>query len=157
MQQHLSGETVLVIGGGASGIDVAYFLSNVAAKTTISYHDPTRAIPDGVYKKSDVTKFTENGVIFDDGTEEEFSVIIFATGNFRFPFQSISETQSILIIGYHYSFPFLSMDCGITIEENFIQPLFKHSININYPTMCFIGMPSLVHPPLISYLQVEKP
>jgi len=131
-----AGETVLVIGSGASGIDVAYFISQKATKTTISYHDPRKAVPSGIYKRSDVKELTENGAIFEDGTEEDFSVIIFATG-------------------YLYSFPFLSMDCGITIEDNFIQPLYKHCININYPTMCFIGMPYLVHPPLISYLQIQ--
>ncbi len=133
-----SDEKVLVIGSGASGVDVAYYVSKVATKTTISCHGGAmKTVPSGVYKRSDVKKLTENGAIFDDETEEEFSVIILATG-------------------YLYSFPFLSMDCGITIDDNFIRPLFKHCININYPSMAFIGMPFLVHPPLISYLQVKK-
>lgn len=59
------------------------------------------------------------------------------------------------MLGYLYSFPFLSMECGITVDDNYIQPLFKHCINIKYPTMALIGMPYLVHPPLISYLQVR--
>lgn len=130
------GETVLVVGSGSSGVDVSYFVSKTAAKTTISFHDPTRIIPSGIYKKSDIRELTENGAIFDDGTEENFTVIIFATG-------------------YLYSFPFLSMDCGITVDDNYIQPLFKHCINIKYPTMALIGMPYLVHPPLISYLQIQ--
>lgn len=78
------GETVLVIGGGASGIDIACFMSKVANKTTISYHDPTKAIPDGIYKKPDVKELTENGVIFEDGTREDFSVIMLCTGYFEF-------------------------------------------------------------------------
>ncbi|KAG4076275.1 hypothetical protein HA402_014824 [Bradysia odoriphaga] len=130
------GETVLVVGCGSSGVDVSYLVSKTATKTTISFHDPTRIIPSGIHKKPDIRELTENGAIFQDGTEEHFTVIIFATG-------------------YLYSFPFLSIDCGITIDDNYIQPLFKHCININYPTMALIGMPYLVHPPLVSYLQIQ--
>lgn len=155
-RKSFTGETVLVIGSGASGIDVAYFASKVANKATISYHDAARTIPNGIYKKPDVKAFTETGVIFDDGSEEEFSVIVLATGIGSFNLILCVCVYTISSpIGYLYSFPFLSMDCGITIDDNFIQPLFKHCINIKYPTMCFIGMPYLVHPPLISYLQVK--
>lgn len=147
----------MVVGSAASGTDIAYFVSKVATKTTISYHDATKVIPNGIYKKSDIKEFTENGVIFVDGTQEDFSVVIFATGDFWFhSVFYMNFKKSIRNVGYLYSFPFLSMDCGIIIEDNYVQPLFKHCININYPTMCFIGIPYLVHPPLISYLQVEK-
>lgn len=77
-----SDETVLVVGGGASAVDVAYFVSKVANKTTISYHDPSKTIPDEIYKKPDIKELTETAVLFEDGTQEEFSVIILATGNF---------------------------------------------------------------------------
>lgn len=56
-------------------------MSKVAAKATISYHDATKVIPNGIYKKSDIKELTENGAIFDDGSQEDFSVIIFATGD----------------------------------------------------------------------------
>jgi len=37
--------------------------------------------------KGNVKEFTENGVIFEDGTSEEIDVVIFATGyKFNFPF-----------------------------------------------------------------------
>lgn len=77
---YVSGETVLVIGSGASAIDVAYLTSKVTNKTTISYHDQTRAIPDGIFKRPDVKALTKNGVEFVDGSQEDFSVIIFCTG-----------------------------------------------------------------------------
>lgn len=57
-------------------------------------------------------------------------------------------------LGYLYSFPFLSIDCGITVDDNYIYPLFMHCINIKYPTMCFIGLPGLQQPPQLSHLQV---
>lgn len=52
----------------------------MATKTTISYHDSNKTIPDGIYKKPDVKELLENGVVFKDGTVDDFSVIIFATG-----------------------------------------------------------------------------
>lgn len=44
-------------------------------------------------------------------------------------------------LGYTYKYPFLSSDCGIKVEDNVIKNLFKHMINIEYPTMAFIGVP----------------
>lgn len=46
-----------------------------------------------------------------------------------------------LLLGYTYKYPFLSSECGITVENNVIKNLFKHIINIEYPTMGFIGVP----------------
>lgn len=42
--------------------------------------------------------------------------------------------------GYSYSYPFLSIESGIHVEDNFIQPLYKHIFNIEHPTMGFIGL-----------------
>jgi len=43
--------------------------------------------------------------------------------------------------GYTYKYPFLTKECGISVENNVIKNLFKHMINIEYPTMGFIGVP----------------
>ena len=40
-----------------------------------------------------------------------------------------------------YHFPFLHESCGITVDDNHIQPLYKHIINIENPTMALIGIP----------------
>lgn len=43
--------------------------------------------------------------------------------------------------GYQYSFPFLSTDTDICLEEGFlVRPMYKHCININHPTMAIIGL-----------------
>lgn len=44
-------------------------------------------------------------------------------------------------LGYKYAYPFLSVDSGIHVDDNFVQPLYKHVINIEHPTMAFIGIP----------------
>lgn len=71
--------------------------------------------------KLDIKEFTENGAIFKDGTKDSFSSILYCTG-------------------YNFTFPFLSSDCGIHVDDNFVQPLYKQCININYPTMSLIGL-----------------
>lgn len=63
-----------------------------------------------------------NRIRFIDGSEDDFDVIFYCTG-------------------YRYSFPFLHKDCRIEIVENHIAPLYKHMVNIEMPTMCFIGIP----------------
>lgn len=61
-------------------------------------------------------------VEFIDGSCCRYDVILFCTG-------------------YRYSFPFLDESCKITIDDNHIQPLYKHMIHIDIPSMCFIGIP----------------
>lgn len=45
-----------------------------------------------------------------------------------------------LISGYHFKYPFLSSDCGIYVDNEFVQPLYKHIINAEHPTMAFLGI-----------------
>lgn len=83
--------------------------------------------PDNVVVKPDIARLTSNGAIFVDNNETEYKypIILYCTG-------------------YKHSFPFLSVDCGITVEENFISPLYKHCLSINRPTLGFIGLPIVV-------------
>lgn len=47
----------------------------------------------------------------------------------------------VIVSGYTFSFPFLSVDCGLCLEDMyFVQPLYKHLININRPTMAICGL-----------------
>lgn len=69
-----------------------------------------------------VKRFTMTGAVFTDGTHETLDTIIWATG-------------------YDFAYPFLSIDCGIHIDDRFVQPLYKQVLNIHHPTMAFIGIP----------------
>lgn len=57
--------------------------------------------------------------------------------------------------GYKYTFPFLSVDCGLSVDDNYVQPLYKHCININRPTMVLIGLPYYVCASQMFDLQVR--
>lgn len=116
---------MLVIGGGPSALDIAYEISKVADRVTLSHHlkqKPQTIFPKNLTQRSDVLQIHENGAEFTDGSSETFNAIVFCTG-------------------YKYTFPFLSVDCGVSVEENYVSPLYKHVLSINNPTMGFIGLP----------------
>jgi dimethylaniline monooxygenase (N-oxide forming) len=79
-------------------------------------------LPVSVEQKSDVIKFSENVVLFEDGSFEEFTVVVYCTG-------------------YDFKFPFLSTDCGLSLDEKQVSPLFRHCINIHFQSMAIIGLP----------------
>lgn len=46
----------------------------------------------------------------------------------------------VMCTGYQYKFPFLDPSCCISVDEGRVKPLYKHIINIELPTLCFIGI-----------------
>lgn len=74
-----------------------------------------------IIQKSDVLSFTADGVHFKDGSFERISTVLYCTG-------------------YEFSFPFLSIDSNLSSYDNYIQPLYKHCININRPSLAIIGL-----------------
>lgn len=82
---------MLIIGAGASGCDLAIHLSRTAKAVTLSRrHRPhetverisklQKSLPRGVTVRDAVKRFTEDGAEFADGTQMNFSTIIYATG-----------------------------------------------------------------------------
>ncbi|XP_072759323.1 uncharacterized protein [Anoplolepis gracilipes] len=57
--------------------------------------------------------------------------------------------------GYKYNFPFLNENCGIHIDDNYVTPLYKHLINIEHPSMCIVGIPTIVVPFPMFHMQVQ--
>ncbi|CAG9821332.1 unnamed protein product [Phaedon cochleariae] len=120
------GKRVLVVGAGPSGLDITLQLSKVASEVVFSHHSPearNTCFPSNVQQRPDIKQVvSENSIEFVDGTCCCFDAIILCTG-------------------YKYSFPFLHQSCGVTVDNNFIQPLYKHMVHLEKPTMCFIGIP----------------
>lgn len=143
-----SGKNVLVIGAGPSGMDIALEITYVAKKVFLSHHlkeKPRSVFPDNLTQKPDIQELNGDKAIFVDGTAEEIDTVFFCTGTIyhNILFKYLTNT-SLPIIGYLYNFPFLHPSCGINVEENYVQPLYKHMINIEHPTMCLIGIPYYV-------------
>nr|CBI83750.1 flavin-dependent monooxygenase [Arctia caja] len=117
------GLRVLVVGAGPSAFDLAAHLINVTSMFIHSHHlDAKIQKVYGNYKrKPDIKHFTPTGAVFVDDTTEEFDVAILCTG-------------------YRYSFPFLNyQSSGVTSSAKYIMPLYNQLININHPTMTFVG------------------
>ncbi|XP_060654892.1 LOW QUALITY PROTEIN: senecionine N-oxygenase [Drosophila nasuta] len=132
-------QNVLVIGAGPSGMDITNHIRQAARHVYLSHHlatTPNTAFMGNVTQKPDVERFTKDGAVFKDGSSESFDHVMYCTG-------------------YQYSFPCLSTDVGIQVIDNFVQPLWKHCININHPTMSFIGLPFNVIPTHIFDMQVR--
>jgi dimethylaniline monooxygenase (N-oxide forming) len=109
-------------------MDLAHEISKRAVRVTLSHHlkePPKTQFQSNVDLKPDVVRLKENSVEFSDGSSKSYSVIVYCTG-------------------YKYTFPFLSVDSGITCDDNFVRPLFKHCLSINCPSLGFIGLPFYV-------------
>ncbi|XP_017090330.2 senecionine N-oxygenase [Drosophila bipectinata] len=122
------GKSVLVIGAGPSGMDLSNIISRTANRVTLSHHLKdigTAIFFDNVNQKPDVKELDENGAFFVDGSYEKFDTIFFCTG-------------------YKYSFPFLTANSGIYVEDNYVQDLYKQCINIMNPSISLIGLPFYV-------------
>lgn len=133
------GEKVLLIGAGPSGIDLVKDIAMTAESVTWSKHLKYQlnfVLPENVTEKPDIQNLTETGAVFVDGSSANYSSIVYCTG-------------------YKFSLPFLSVDCGVACEENFISPLYKHCLSINRPSIGFIGLPTLVANNQIFDLQVR--
>lgn len=132
-------ESVLIIGGGPSAKDSVFAIQHVAAHVTWSHHlkkPPVTAFCDNVIQRKDVKKITKDGAIFIDESYQKFSVILYCTG-------------------YRYTFPFLSVDCGLSVNNNLVEPLYKHCLNINRPTLAIIGLPNYICPSPMFDLQAR--
>lgn len=82
------GEDVLLIGMGASGLDLMLQLQNTANRITLSRkkplntaeNEPQTVLPPKTILKDTVKRFTSDGVEFIDGSRQSFTTIIYATG-----------------------------------------------------------------------------
>ncbi len=51
----------------------------------------------------------------------------------------------IYCTGYHYRYPFLAQPL-ITVDDNWVQPLYRDLLHMRHPTLAFIGIPFRVVP-----------
>lgn len=103
-------EEVLVIGAGPSGMDLAYEISSVAKRLTLSHHHkekPKTKFSSNVDQRGDVLRLTETGVEFVDGSHQTYSVIFYCTGRYKYTFHI---RITIIIYMHHRINYYLRMD-----------------------------------------------
>ena len=120
-----AGQTVLVIGVGQSGRDIILDLApHVKVVYLCNRHDPLMCkLPDNVEDLPGITELKADGMVcFEDGRERQVDSIILATG-------------------YLYSYPFLTEDSGIKVENGKrVTPLYKHTFNAVHPSIAIVGV-----------------
>ncbi|XP_050540123.1 senecionine N-oxygenase-like isoform X2 [Daktulosphaira vitifoliae] len=115
---------VLIVGSGPSGIDICRDVAKVANQVFFSHHNEkllNNTFSHNVIHKSDIQSINTSNINFVDNTSCTVNAIIYCTG-------------------FIISCQFLNSNCGVNVENGkFIYPLHKNIVNINNPTMAFIG------------------
>lgn len=126
-----AGQSVVVLGAKASGLDISLELANVGAQVTLSHRRPriTFPLPDGIQQSSSVEAVEDDGRIrFQDGSVTEADVLMFCTGyNFRFPFLDAAQL-------------------GLDIQDQMMSPLYRFLVPPAFPSLFFIGICKIICP-----------
>uniref|UniRef100_A0A0E0IWB3 Flavin-containing monooxygenase n=2 Tax=Oryza TaxID=4527 RepID=A0A0E0IWB3_ORYNI len=122
-------QIVVVVGLGASGVDIAREISNVAKEV----HIASRYTEDRLGKVDTFQNtwlHSEVDCIQDDGQ------VRFSEGS-----ASIAADTFLYCTGYRYHFPFLDVE-GVTVDGNRVGPLYKHVFPPKHaPNLSFVGLP----------------
>lgn len=78
----ISGEDVLLIGGGPSGKDIVYAIAPKARRVCFSTHRDVsnNVFPANVVVKPDVKEMKTSSVVFEDGSEDNLTTVLYCTG-----------------------------------------------------------------------------
>lgn len=134
--QQFKDQRVAIFGISASGADIAREIASQASQVywcgdtfnNLSGNDVTDPNCENIHLFSCPTGADSKGrITFKQNRAQKIDTFIFATG-------------------YHYDFPFLKMDPCISVNDNYISPLYQQIISAMCPNIGFIGIPFLVIP-----------
>ncbi|CAG2165633.1 unnamed protein product [Oppiella nova] len=132
-------QTVLVLGGGPSGIDISIEVSQVAKQVVFCHRNskPFVNLPQNIKQElNEIQSITETGVELKGGTHLEMDSIVLATG-------------------YHFDFSFLDKSCAINVNSNGrVEGIYLHLINQTYPSMAIWAIAMKVIPFPLYHQQV---
>ncbi|XP_015790363.1 flavin-containing monooxygenase FMO GS-OX5-like [Tetranychus urticae] len=118
---------VAVLGGGPSGADIALEVADVASETYLCHTVPKNG---NFYPFGD--KIIQTGAIFKSVGEDSIEL---TNGTVLRNIDAI-----IFATGYQIDLSIIDPSCGIEGGEGRVDGLFMHMININYPTMAYLGL-----------------
>ncbi|KAM4726515.1 uncharacterized protein FYW61_012316 isoform 2-T3 [Anableps anableps] len=126
-----SGQTVVVLGAKASGLDISIELVKAGAKVILSHRNPplTIPLPPGIQQASSVVAVQDDGTIrLQDGSVCQADVLMFCTG-------------------YNFSYPFLDpAQLGLDIQDHVVSPLYRYMMPPAFPSLFFIGICKVICP-----------
>ena len=129
--QMFTDKTVAVLGAAASGSDIGLEIASVAKRLYLCHNNPLipSKLPENFSQRKGIEAVVGRNCLrlADQSKIEDVEVLIFCTG-------------------YQYSFPFLDTKICPRLENRVVWPLYKHMIHIDYPQLCFIGIPIQICP-----------
>nr|XP_006627556.1 PREDICTED: flavin-containing monooxygenase FMO GS-OX-like 4 [Lepisosteus oculatus] len=122
----LAGKSVVLLGAGLSGLDIAVELSKVDAQVTLSHGNRplTCRLPPGVRQAPSVEKVLPDGALqFRDGELARPEVFLLCTG-------------------YNFTYPFLAAapELGLRVQDHLVTPLYKFLLHPAYPSLFIVGI-----------------
>ncbi|KAG4030158.1 hypothetical protein MFRU_013g01810 [Monilinia fructicola] len=132
------GKKVIVVGNGASGLDIGKQISRVCKKPLLNSVRTPSDEDDWAEEVPPISEFLADvrGVKFDNGRiEKDIDAIVYCTG-------------------YFYSYPFLnSLDPPVVTTGRRVAGSYQHVFNIQHPTLAFTALAQKVIPFPISEVQ----
>ncbi|GJN10530.1 hypothetical protein PR202_ga28629 [Eleusine coracana subsp. coracana] len=141
------GEVVVAVGCHESGKDIAVDLSKVAMEVHISVKsvdDVAAGMRKTVSRHHNLHLRPQIDCLCEDGT------VVFADG------ARVVGDSVIYCTGYDYSYPFLDTGGAVTVDDNRVGPLFKHTFPPALaPEHSFVGVPKKVVVPRFYEVQAK--
>lgn len=124
-------QSVVVLGAGASGVDISFELVQAKAKVILSHNKPALrcSLPPEIQQAAPMVKVLEDGsLLFQDG--------------------SVAQAQFLLLCtGYNFHFPFLCpKQLGLEVEHHLVAPLYKYLLPPAFPSLFFVGICKIICP-----------
>ncbi|KAL7561580.1 hypothetical protein ACA910_004173 [Epithemia clementina (nom. ined.)] len=138
-------QTVLCIGGRASGSDIAREIARAGGAKKVYLSDSSRTTGEPrtldqiTWVPRTIQVLPSNGAI-------EF--------DHNCPIQPNDVDTVILCTGYDYSFPFINANSGLELDctDRCVRPLYEQLWHARYPHIAFIGLPHSILPfPLFEF------
>ncbi len=130
--EDFAGKRVVLLGGRASGIDIAVEISAVASETVLSVGDTRAGRPlpgcDDVKVCAAIERFNGDDLVLTDGSRiESVDVLLYCTG-------------------YRYAVPFLNAPDVVRVDDGWIHPLYLDLFSVVTPSLGFIGLGNMIIP-----------
>ncbi|XP_036380810.1 flavin-containing monooxygenase FMO GS-OX-like 4 [Megalops cyprinoides] len=125
------GQSVVILGAGASGIDISIELASVNAQVILSHSKPPLSfpLPPEIKQVPPVVQVLEDGTLqFQDGGLARPQVLLLCTG-------------------YNFSYPFLNAaELGLRVRDQLIYPLYKFLLPPAFPSLFIVGVCKVICP-----------
>ncbi len=124
---------VALLGTSASGLDLSREIAGVAARTYWC-GELFDELPDAHRHEGRLSRLPAIDALRSDGR------LVLRDGSTTEPVDDL-----VYCTGYHYRYPFIDSTL-LTIDDNWVQPLYRDLLHIEHPTLALVGVPFRVLP-----------